>query len=151
MTTETTIKKIRNMIAQDELDEAIKQLQLLLENSPKLEEAILQSARFHDIRTQIRLGTVSHSEMTLTRNQIRASLLDLLHEIEDSTAETSERPDAATLRKEMEGAVSIVNSKNVVIDSTISAGGDIHIGDKTITQNADKIYNIDKIDNANFF
>ncbi|MCY7328848.1 MAG: hypothetical protein LH618_09885 [Saprospiraceae bacterium] len=150
MTTEAYLKNIRNLIAQNELDEAIKQLRLLLENSPKLDEIILQSARFHDIRRQIRLGVVSHAEATLTQNQIRAGLLDLLRDIEDSTAETSTRPNAAALREEMEHAISVVNSKNVVTDSTITAGGNVHIGDKTITQTAEKIYNIDKIDNAIF-
>ena len=150
MTTKAYTKNIRNLIAQNELDEAIKQLRLLLENSPKLDEAILQSARFEDIRRQIRLGVVNHAEANLTQNQIRAGLLDLLREIEDSIAETSARPDAPALRAEMEHAVSVVNSKNVVIGSTITAGGNVHIGDKTISQTADKIYNIDKIDDANF-
>jgi hypothetical protein len=49
----------------------------------------------------------------------------------------------------MEHAISIVNSKNVVT-GTITASGDVHIGDKNITQNAEKIYNIDHIDQANF-
>ncbi len=150
MTTETTIKKIRTLIAQDELIEALTQLRTFLENSPKLDEAILQSARFEDIRRQIRLGVVNHAEANLTQNQIRAGLLDLLREIEDRIAETSARPDAPALREEMEHAVSVVNSKNVVIGSTITAGGNVYIGDKTVTQNAEKIYNIDNIDTANF-
>jgi len=150
MTTKAYIKNIRNLIAKNELDEAIKQLRLLLENSPKLDEAILQSARFHDIRRQISLGLVNHAEATLTQNQIRAGLLDLLRDIEDSTAETSTRPDAPALRAEMEHAISVVNSENVIIGSTITADGNLHIGGKTTHQTADKIYNIKKIDKANF-
>ena len=142
--------QIRDLIARDALETALEQIRLLLENSQKLDEAILQSARFADIRKQIRLGLVSHTEANLTKNQIRAGLLDLLQEIEECTAETSARPDAPALREEMEHAVSVVNSKNVVTGSTITAGGNVHIGDKTITQTADKIYNIEKIDNANF-
>ncbi len=150
MTIEEYIKNIRNLIAQNKLDEAIKQLQLLLKNSPKLDEAILHSASFHDIRRQIRLGIVNHAEANMAQNQIRASLLDLLYEIEDSTAETTARLDSPALREEMERAISVVNSKNVVIGSTNTAGGDFNIGDVTIPQTAEKIYNIDKIDNANF-
>jgi len=142
--------QIRDLIARDALETALEQIRLLLENSQKLDEAILQSARFADIRKQIRLGLVSHTEANLTKNQIRAGLLDLLQEIEECTAETSARPDAPALREEMEHAVSVVNSKNVVTGSTITAGGNVHIGDKTISQTADKIYNIDKIDDANF-
>ena len=144
------LSEIRNLIASDDLLAALKQLRRLLDNSPKLDEIILQSARFHDIRRQIRLGVVNHAEANLTQNQIRAGLLDLLREIEDSIAETSARPDAPALREEMERAISVVNSKNVVTGSTITAGGNVHIGDKTITQTAEKIYNIEKIDNANF-
>ncbi len=150
MTTTQFLQQIRDLIARNDLADALQQLRLLLDSSPKLDEAILQSARFQDIRKQIRLGTVSNAESNLTQNQIRAGLLDLLRDIEDNTAETSARPDAPALRAEMEHAISVVNSKNVVTDSTITAGGSVHIGDKTITQNAEKIYNIDKIDNANF-
>jgi len=144
------LSEIRDLIANDELPAALKQLRLLFDNSPKLDEIILQSARFQDTRRQIRQDTVSRQEANLTQNQIRAGLLDLLRDIEDSTAETSARPDAPALREEMEHAVSVVNSKNVVIGSTITAGGSVQIGDKTITQTADKIYNIEKIDDANF-
>jgi hypothetical protein len=140
---------IRDLIAHDELPTALEKLRTLLENSPKLDEVLLQSGRFHDIRKQIRLGVLSHAEANLTQNQIRAGLLELLREIEESTAESSSQPDAALLRAEMEHAISIVNSKNVVT-GTITASGDVHIGDKNITQNAEKIYNIDKIDQANF-
>lgn len=52
-------------------------------------------------------------------------------------------------REEKAPIVSIENSKNVVLDASITAGGDVHIGDTTI-QNAGKIYNIGHIDNANF-
>ena len=133
------LSEIRDLIANDELPAALKQLRLLFDNSPKLDEIILQSARFQDIRKQIRLGTVSNSESNLTQNQIRAGLLDLLRDIEEATAETSARPDAPALREEMEHAISVVNSKNVVIGSTITAGGSVQIGDKTISQTADKI------------
>ena len=48
------------------------------------------------------------------------------------------------------------NNKNNVIGSNISAGANVQVGDSAVTNNqttnqqADKIYNIDKIDNANF-
>ncbi len=86
MTIETTIKKIRTLIAQDELIEALEQLRTFLADSPKVDEAIHQSGRFQYIRRQIRLGTVSHAEATLTQNQIRFGLLDLLREIEAAGA-----------------------------------------------------------------
>jgi len=134
---------IRDLIAHNDLPAALQQLRVLLENSPLLDEAILQMARFEDIRKQIRLGMVGHAEATLTQNQIRESLLDLLKVVEAQAKKPA-------VKAEMDAAVSVMNSKNVVIGSTISAGGNVHIGDKTTIQNAEKIYNIDKIDNANF-
>lgn len=161
--------QIRDLIARDELKTALTQLRLLLENSPKMDEVILQSARFSDIRRQIRLGLVSDKEANLTQNQIRASLLELLQEIETQGA-------TPTLQKEIEQAITIVNSaqvqgnNNIIIqgatDSTITVNvngetQEIHrrlddlqallekLQVNTI-QTADKIYNIGSITNANF-
>jgi hypothetical protein len=125
--------RIRQLVADDRLDDALRLLRSLLENSPLLDEAIVQSARFQDIRKLIRLGTVGHAEANLTKNQIRAALLDLLREIEENTGNASTHPDAPALREEVGKAVSIVESKNVVINSTITAGGDVHIGDTETT------------------
>jgi hypothetical protein len=61
----------------------------------------------------------------LTQNQIRAGLLELVSEIEqqDNTPE---------IRAEIERAVSVVNSKNILVNSPITAGGDVYIGDQII-------------------
>lgn len=112
---------IRNLIAEDKLQDALQQIRKLLDNSSLLDEAILQSARWHDIRRHIRVGTIKPLEAALTQNQIRAGLLDLLREIEKQ----EENP---AIREEIEK----------------------HAAGMNIIQNADKIYNIDQIDNANF-
>ncbi|MBL7805394.1 MAG: hypothetical protein JNL02_16765 [Saprospiraceae bacterium] len=145
MTPNTCFTRLRELIARDELPEALGLLRELLAHSPRLDEALHQSGRFENIRRQIRLGTVSPADANLTQNQIRAALLDMVREIETQGA-------TPALQEEIEQAISIVGSKNVVAGANISAGGDVHIGDKTtqITQNAEKIYNIDHIDNANF-
>lgn len=122
MNNKTLFSHLRDLIARDELPAALRQLCTLLNNSPKLDEAILQSGRFEAIRREIRLGVVSHAEASLTQNEIRAGLLDLISEIK---AQEEEMPD---IRTEVE-----------------KYGNGI-----TVIQNADKIYNINKIDNANF-
>ena len=126
MEASTYFETIRNHIANDDLQAALKQLRILLENSPKLDEVILQSGRFNDIKRQIRLGAVSHAESNLTQNQIRAGLLDLLREI---AAQSEQQP---VLQQEIRHAISIQNGKNILIGSNISAGGNVVIGDTTM-------------------
>lgn len=114
--------QVRELISTDELPEALRLLQELLKNSPKLHEVLLQSARLSDIGREIRLGLIDYNQANLTKNQIRAALLELLSEIEMQENTVPE------VREEME---------------RFSAG-------KTIVQHAEKIYNIDKIDKADF-
>lgn len=122
MNPDTFLKHIRALIARDELEQALQQLQQFLAHSPQLEEVLQQSGRFEAIRKQIRLGTVSHAEAALTQNQIRAALLELLSEIDAQQAESP------ALGAEAARAISILKSKNVVAGSTIS-GQTVHIGD----------------------
>lgn len=114
--------QVRQLIAKDDLPRAITLLRDLLKNSPKLDEAIIQSARLSDVSRQIRLGTVSADQANQDKNQIRAGLLELLNEIE--TREQS--------LPEVQAEVTRFASQASII------------------QHAEKIYNIDKIDNANF-
>jgi hypothetical protein len=114
MDTPTFFDQIRALIARDEMDTALQQLRALLDNSPKLDEVLLQSARFQDIRKQIRLGLVSHAEANLTQNQIRAGLVDLLSEMEENIGRASNPSDVenTSLRAEVERAISIVHVNN---------------------------------------
>ncbi|MEM8528994.1 MAG: hypothetical protein AAGG68_30460 [Bacteroidota bacterium] len=145
MTPNDFFQHIRTLIAQDELDTALTQLQAYLSNSPKLDEVIQQSGRFANIRKQIRLGVVTPADATLSINQIRASILELLSTIEPTTQATDMKAEA-----EAEQAVSILESKNVVSQSNIKAAGNVQIGDNNTTQNATNIYNIERIDRADF-
>jgi hypothetical protein len=144
MSLNTLLQHLRDRIAQDDLDGVLRELRLFLDNSPQLDEVLHHAGRFADIRRQIRLGAVSQEDAERSRNKLRAALLELLREIETQQAESP------ILREEMAQAISVTNSKNVVVHSTITAGGDVHIGDKHVNQKAEKIYNIEKIDKADF-
>lgn len=115
-------EQVRQLIRTDDLPEALRFLQELLKNSPKLNEVLLQSARLSDIGRQIRLGLVDFNQANLTKNQIRVGLLELLAEIETQDYTLPE------VRGELE---------------RFTTG-------KTIIQYAEKIYNIEKIDKADF-
>ncbi|MBL7828312.1 MAG: carboxypeptidase regulatory-like domain-containing protein [Saprospiraceae bacterium] len=136
------LSKIRQFIALDDMPTALKTMRSLLENTPNLNEALQQSGRLEKIQREMRLGLVSDSEARLEQNRIRFGVLELLTEIEQkglsaaalgevlsAVEQESTRPE---LKSELEHAVSIVNSKNVVVGSNISAGGNITIGDQTI-------------------
>lgn len=75
--------ELRQLSAENELAIALSQLQAFLKDSPKLDETIVQSARHIDILQQIRIGIVDEKQANLTKNKIRAGLLDLIRELEN--------------------------------------------------------------------
>lgn len=79
-------KHIGDLVGQNKLEEAIKRLKYFLKNSPKLNEIILQSARYKDITDQIRMGVVDFENAELTLNKIRFSILSILDEIENNSS-----------------------------------------------------------------
>ncbi len=115
------LDSIRDLLARDEISQALESLRGLLDGSPALQEVLLQSGRFAALSRQVRLGTISHHEATLTQNQLRSGLLELVQEIEGQTRQGE--PQAELERY------------------SHTAG---------TVQHAEKIYNIGKIDNANF-
>ncbi len=120
--TQTFIAHIRDLIAKDEFKTAIQQLSALLKDSPRLDEAVQQSARYNHVMQQIRLGLVDFQSANIAQNQIRYSVLELLREIEEQGVAS------AAIQSEVEQ----------------------YEKGMTIIQNAEKIYNINHIDNANF-
>ena len=123
--TKSFIETIGELIGKDELAKAIQLLYALLKDSPQLDEAILQSARYNDVIKQIRLGTVDFEQANMTKNQIRYALLDLLREIETQ----DQIPD---IKVEIEHFLSqhtpIIQGKNI-ITGTIQSEKEIRIGD----------------------
>lgn len=123
MTNQAFIQNIRNRIAKDDLAAAIALLKELLVHTPLLNEVLQQSGRFEYILKQIRLGTLSHQEAALTRDQIRLALLDLVAEVE-------QQDETPAIGAEIEKAAAIVHAKNVVAGAGIQAQT-VSIGDKT--------------------
>lgn len=122
MHTTSLLTDIRNDISNNHLDVALQKLAALLDKSPLLHEAIQQLGRFAAIQQQIRLGTVNHEQSTLTINQIRVSILELVDEIAKLEANNEDIKAEATQ----------VNAQ------------------VQISQQAEKIYNIKHIDKADF-
>jgi len=77
------IARIRDLIAKEEVKTAIQELSALLKDSPQLDEAVQQSARYNHVMQQIRLGLVDFQAANIAQNQIRHGILELLREIEE--------------------------------------------------------------------
>ena len=121
------ITHIRDLIGKDEFAPAIQQLSALLKDSPHLDEAVQQSARYNNVLKQIRLGLVDFESANIAQNQIRYGVLELLREIEE------QEQAQPSIKAEVERyAVKI--EKNVVKNSTITAGGNVTIGDTVHTE-----------------
>ncbi|MFK8101000.1 MAG: hypothetical protein AB8G15_00680 [Saprospiraceae bacterium] len=79
---EKFVKNIMELISKDELPLAIKKLKELFDNSPLLDEVILQSGRYNSLMKAVRLGVVNFEHATISKNQIRYAMLDLCREVE---------------------------------------------------------------------
>lgn len=126
MKSKTYTKQLRQLITNDDLLAAFQKLQELLEGTPLLKKALIQNARFTNLTHQIHSGTITYDNANVTQNQIRASLLDIISEIENPKQYIPE------IQKEIEQAViKITHNKNVVTGN-IQAGANVTIGDQTI-------------------
>lgn len=120
------LNDIKNKIAHNETAEAIRMLRALLENSPKLDEALLLSARFNALRQQIRTGTIHAEQALVGTNQIHEALLEFLSEIEVMAQEPE-------ILSEIQAHTLTISGKNIVAGS-IRAGGNVVIGDQIHTE-----------------
>jgi len=121
--------RLRELVAAGQLDEATNLLRQLLQNSPRLDDALQQSGRLSDIERQIRLGTVSHENATVTKNQIRMGILGLLTEIEASIGAGGDNAGGVlnpagvqAMREEVDKAVTTVNNQGTDIKNQFIGG-----------------------------
>ena len=84
------IQDLRAKLANNEVGEVLRQLQIWLRNSPALDEVLLQSARHQEILKQIRLGIVEYKDAALTQNQVHWALLAFLRDMEQGFTSATE-------------------------------------------------------------
>jgi Effector-associated domain 11 len=121
------IAHIRDLIGKDDFKTAIQQLSVLLKESPRLDEAVQQSARYNNVLEKIRLGLLDFETANIAQNQIRYGVLELLREIEE------QEQTQPSIKAEVE-RYAVKFEKNVVKNSTITAGGNVTIGDTVHTE-----------------
>lgn len=124
MKTKKIFNHIRELINQDKLFEAIRLINTLLQNSPKLDDVILQNAQLNRISSEIRMGTIDYKESDIVKNKIVTSLLHLIRDIENH-AEINEE-----IKKEVKSFSK--SEPQFQISLTHKGKGDIILGDKNI-------------------
>lgn len=117
-------ERIGNLIGEDDLKTAISDMSQLLKNSKKLDEVIVQSARYTDLMNQIRRGTIDMDNADVNKNKIRFALLDLLREVETTAAEDPE------IKAEINGIEE--PRTQTIIRQSHSGSGDNVGGDKVV-------------------
>ena len=87
-------RKIRQLIGENRLDEAIKELLKLTENTHHHHDVILQSTRLNEYKNQQIKGIATSSELNQMRNQIADAMLSITNQLsEKDTPSVSDNAD----------------------------------------------------------
>lgn len=130
MDTKQFLAHIRRLIAGDHIQDALVQLREFFRNSPRLNEVLVQSARYEYILKQIRLGTADRDVAIVEKNRVTLGLLELLNEIEPEELPPGIREEANRAASGVAREFNlIVGSKNVVTNTTFESGSQVRIGD----------------------
>lgn len=145
--------EIMKLVGQNELKAALERLRAVLQGSPLLNEAVGQSGRLTALMQQIRQGTISFEKANVEENKLRFALLNLAQEMEERSEENPalKQQVEAVLNTPTAGKhnqLTVTGNNNIAIQDV--QGSDIKIQTGGKVQNAEKIYNIDKIDKADF-
>lgn len=123
---------VKGLIANNRIKDAISELLKLVEGQLDYEdfasELILISSRYNKLEKEVRVGLLSSSEQNVIRNQLTSALLELIIKLSDFQEEKENKIFP-------EDKISIVSSKNIVVDSEITNEGNIHIGNENVIIN----------------
>ncbi|MFK8161923.1 MAG: NB-ARC domain-containing protein, partial [Lewinella sp.] len=122
MSTQEKIAHWRTQIAENRLEEVLRDLLQALEQSPKLNAAIQLSGRHADLSDRIVAGIISTETEMIARNRISHSLLLLIDDLADWAGE-DEALDQELAKIFIGGDVN-----NAIIGSTVNAET-VHLGD----------------------
>jgi translation initiation factor IF-3 len=93
MITTEQIQNLKAQIAQGDIDNVLQQLNQVLEGSSHHNDIIMISGRLAYLQKQVRMGIISQSQANLTNNQINASLIDLLDQLENKSNTINQTTD----------------------------------------------------------
>jgi hypothetical protein len=127
------LNKVGDLIGEDKILQAVNELRQFLEHSDKIDELLVQSARYTDIMQRIRKGTIQHEDAEVTKNQIRYAVVDIMREVEMMVAQDELLKEAnQTLHKiysndidSTSNKIGVLNHGKMKIKSKHLAFGDI--------------------------
>lgn len=76
-----TISKIKQLIADDELEESIELIKKMIKINEHINFLVLQSARYKDLKNAINLNIIDWSNALLEKSKIRKGLLDFIDDL----------------------------------------------------------------------
>ncbi len=117
------IAHLKELVSQNKLAEAIANLQDLFQGSQALNEVILQSSRFNQLKESIRTGTIRLEDANIERNKLTLALLEIIDEF---TAELDTHP---TLSQEVGDLIQ--GDQNVIIKNVTDSTITINYGGET--------------------
>ena len=136
-TQSSPLDKITQLIANGDLEDAIKQLSELLKHTKHLDEILVQSARYNDLKKQIRMDEVNFENADLTKNKITFALIELMNEIEEElTSNPVVKEEIKAYEKQLSQKINIKDAGVVALKGIVNiqgeyvAGRDMVIGEK---------------------
>lgn len=112
------VDQLHQLIAKDQLQAVLKELQALLKDSPAYNEAILHAARYNGLMKDIRTGKLDPQSAELRRNHLRYALIDMVRELEEQL------PERPQLQQEVE---QYLKERPVHNEAHITGDGNINV------------------------
>lgn len=78
------IKHLHQLVAKGDLKMTIEELKNILSKSNRLNEIIMQSARYNSLKEKIRLGMIDLETAAISENKITFAVLELINEIDEA-------------------------------------------------------------------
>ena len=136
MTTKNFTERIGDLVGIDELETAITELKNFLQKSKRVDEIIVQSARYNELMEQMRMGTINFEDANVTKNKIRYAILSIVRDIEENIEANPALETEADKTLEENKSIIIQNTstigdnsnQNIVVQGIQNIGGDLSIG-----------------------
>lgn len=121
------VNTIKEQVAQNRLEQAIEELKNFMQNHDYYNEVIIQSARYNDIESQIRMNTVSKIDADVEKNKIRLAILQIADNIQKHIIKSA----LNDLETGSTNSIKIDGNRNIVLQDVNESTITININNET--------------------